>query len=290
MSVIVKFNGGLGNQMFQWAYGRSLASKLNENLLFDMSFFNKNYSRPFQLEKVFGLKPEPVKNLKDKIKLELIWKFRKHLDNKNFLGINFYSEPCFEFCEEMLNVKPNAYIEGFFQTEKYFKNIEPTILKDFTFKCEQDENNKAIAKKILSTNSVSLHVRRGDYVQKKRYQDMFATCSLNYYRKAVEYISQQYPDIVLFVFSDDIKWVKENLNLPYEMVYVDFNTGEKSFEDMHLMSLCKHNIAANSSFSWWGAKLNANKDKIVIFPEKWFNDANVNQKDIAFESALRLPN
>lgn len=290
---IIKFNGGLGNQMFQYAFARALEIKTGVNPVFDMSFFEKKYARPYELN-IFGLNVPKVEDLATKLKLSIIWKLKKKLHNKKFLGLNFYSEPHFEFDENLLKLEPNTYIEGFFQSEKYFSTISSQLREELQFVNEPDEKNLGLIQKIAMTNSISLHIRRGDYVQKKRYQDVYATCSLEYYQRGVDYIVKNAPKPsilpTLFIFSDDIEWVKENLNLPYESVYVSHNTGEKSFEDMRLMSLCKHNIVANSSFSWWGAWLNNNKEKIVIAPKKWFNDEKVNQEDVIPYTWTKLDN
>lgn len=289
MKNIVKFNGGLGNQMFQWAFGKALEAETGIKTFFDMSFFTKKYSRFFALD-IFDLKVNAVEDFWTKLKLNLIWKFRKKLNCKKFFGLNFYSEPHFEFDENLLKIQPPCYIEGFFQSEKYFKNIENTIRADFQFKTKPDGHNKDLIEKICATNSISLHVRRGDYIAKKRYQKLYAMCSLEYYKNGVEYISKKYANPILFVFSDDIEWVKENLKLPYESIYISHNGGAKSYEDMRLMSLCKHNIIANSSFSWWGAWLNQNPDKIVIAPQKWFNDDSIIQTDVIPENWVKLGN
>lgn len=289
-NLIVRFNGGLGNQMFQWAFARAIETHTDIPTFMDMTFFKKNYSRPYELD-IFALKAKKVEDFWANLKIEIIWKLRRKLKGKTFLGTYVYEEPHFEFDKEVFNVEPNTYIHGFFQSEKYFKNIENDIKEDFIFKSEPDEINQAHINKINSTNSISLHIRRGDYVQKKRYQDVYATCSLDYYKRGVEHIFKNTNETpTLFIFSDDKQWVKENLKLPFETVYVDNNSGAKSYEDMRLMSQCKHNIIANSSFSWWGAWLNNNKEKIVIAPQKWFNDSNIIQTDVIPESWIRLEN
>lgn len=287
--LIVKFNGGLGNQMFQWAFARGLEKKTGLKVVFDMSYFCKKYARLFELG-VFKINVNPVKNFWTKFKIGFAWKFRRLLAGKQFAGLNLYCEPHFEYDEKVFEVRPNTYIEGFFQSEKYFKHVEKELREDFEFIPTPDNQNQAIIERIKSTEAVSLHIRRGDYIQKKRYQDVYSTCSLDYYKRAVEYITKTVENPTLFIFSDDKNWVKENLKLSYESVYVDNNSGIKSFEDMRLMSLCKHNVIANSSFSWWGAWLNNNKEKIVIAPKKWFNDESVVQTDIIPENWIRLEN
>ncbi|HQS38500.1 MAG TPA: alpha-1,2-fucosyltransferase, partial [Methylotenera sp.] len=160
------------------------------------------------------------------------------------------------------------------------------IRKDFTFKLALSVKNSAIIEQISQVNAVSLHVRRGDYVTNAK-NAFIGVCSLEYYRKAVEYVKNQVDKPVFFVFSDDIEWVKSNLPIDFPCFYIDHNHGIESFNDMRLMSHCKHHIIANSSFSWWGAWLNANSEKIVIAPQQWFaNNTNVN--DLLPESWIKL--
>lgn len=286
---IIKFNGGLGNQMFQYAFAKSLEEKTRIQSFFDMSFFSKKYSRPYELN-IFELKLNEIKDISTKLKIAAIWKLRKQLKNKSFGGLNFYCEEHFEFDQNLFNTKPNTLIEGFFQSERYFENIKDKLCADFHFKKELQGKNLELAEKIDASNSISLHIRRGDYVKKKRYQNLYATCSTDYYKKGVEEICKSFPNPKLFIFSDDIEWVKENLNLPYESIYVNHNTGDDSWKDMQLMSLCKHNIIANSSFSWWGAWLNPNEQKIVIAPKKWFNDDKIIQTDVIPDQWIKIEN
>lgn len=289
--VYIKFNGGLGNQMFQWALGRMIQETTDMDVYYDMSYFKNSYARPYELD-IFALVPNFVDDFFTKIKLAIIWWLRGLLKWEKVFGITLYSEAHFNFDRNIQRIKPNTFIEGFFQSEIYFKCVEDKLREDFKFKKETDSRNMDLINKLYSTNSVSLHIRRGDYVEKERNQQLYATCSMDYYRRGVEYIAKHSPDPTLFIFSDDIPWVKRNLDLkvPYDVVYIAHNTGEKSYEDLRLMSLCHHNIIANSSFSWWGAWLNNNSDKIVIAPQKWFNDDNIIQTDVIPKNWIRLDN
>ena len=135
--------------------------------------------------------------------------------------------------------------------------------------------------------AVSLHVRRGDYVSDPKTKAILGVCSLDYYRAAIAHIAERIESPAFFVFSDDIAWAKANLEIPFPCEYVDHNQGQQSYNDMHLMSLCKHHIIANSSFSWWGAWLNPRKDKIVIAPENWFAN-NEDAKDLIPPESVKL--
>lgn len=285
----IKLNGGLGNQMFQWAMARTFKEILDVDVFLDMSYFAKRYSRPYQLD-IFKVKPDFVKGEITKMKLEIIWAFRKILQGVRVFGIRYYEEQSFNYDSGVHKIGSNSYISGFFQSERYFRSIADKIREDFKFAVYPTENSAKIIAHINRCNAVSLHIRRGDYVAKKRYQDQYAQCSLSYYKRAVDYIAERHPDPTLFIFSDDIEWVKKNLRFPHECVYVEGNNGEKSYEDMRLMSLCSHNIIANSSFSWWGAWLNPNPDKIVVAPTRWFNDPDVIQTDIIPPEWVKLEN
>lgn len=287
--VIVKLNGGLGNQMFQWALARMIQETTGMDVELDMSYFSKNYARPYQLD-IFSFEPDFVEDLWTKIRLGIIWAFRKLLRWETFLGFTVFSEKSFNFDTSIHRIKPNTFIEGFFQSEMYFKCIEERIRNDFRFASLPDDQNRKAINMITEGPSIAIHVRRGDYVEKQRYQDSYAVCSPEYYKSAVEYIAKSCPNPTLFVFSDDIKWAKRNLKLPYECVYISHNTGKKNYEDMRLMSLCTHNVIANSTFSWWAAWLNSNPDKIVVAPKRWFNDDKIVQTDIIPKEWIRIEN
>lgn len=287
--LILKLNGGLGNQMFQWALARMLEETTDMDVYLDMSYFSNRYARPFELG-IFKLEPKLVEDFWTKLRLAIIWRLRAILKWEKFLGLTLYSESSFNFDNNINRIKADTFIEGFFQSEKYFKSIEEKLRDDFIFIKSPDAENNKLRLDICSKNSISLHIRRGDYVQKKRYQNVYANCSLDYYKRGVEYIAQKHPEPTLYIFSDDISWVRKNLRLPYKSIYVSHNSGDKSFEDMRLMASCKHNIIANSSFSWWGAWLNTNPDKIVIAPQKWFNDEKIVQTDVIPENWVRLEN
>jgi len=276
---IIKLNGRLANQMFEWAFGRALNEKYGLNIIFDdseetlkLGCFNlisnlKTVNKPLfykVLRKII-----PFRNLRNKL-TALKFSRLPVIIEKNFCG----------FEQNLLEIKPPSYIMGFFQTEKYFKNIREDLLKDFSLSIELNEKNKKILEKIKNTNSVSIHFRRGDYT-KKRVADKYGSCSVEYYKKAVEYVANntQTP-ISLFIFSDDIDWVKNNVKFDYETIYVDINTGKQGYFDLELMKNCKHNIIANSSFSWWGAWLNENKNKIVVAPKWWMKDIDTTKENI----------
>ena len=180
----------------------------------------------------------------------------------------------------------DAYLNGYWQSEKYFADIRDDLLKKFVFPESKNIKNREVLGDITRDESVSIHIRRGDYLNSQENYDLFGgVCSLEYYKRGIEYFRQHYKEAVFYVFSDDIDWARNNLKAA-EFVFVDWNNGKEDYYDMYLMSQCKHNIIANSSFSWWGAWLNSNRDKQVVSPSRWFNK--YQSKDTICEGWLRM--
>ncbi|MGZ3865824.1 MAG: alpha-1,2-fucosyltransferase [Bacteroidia bacterium] len=291
--IIVKLMGGLGNQMFQYAAGRYLAHLRDTELKLDLSFLEaeaKSYTkREFELD-IFNIKADRASTDEtNTFKKFFSNRYRRFLFRKfPFLFSKAYiTESGNHFRPEFLNYPKDTYLEGFWQSEKYFKGISDLIRADFSFKEPLSGLNRELADKINLVQSVSLHVRRGDYIINEQVQNYHGVCSPAYYKEGVAKIQSQIKNPELFIFSDDSEWCKQNLIFDLPCTYIDHNTGKKSFEDMRLMSLCKHNIIANSSFSWWGAWLNKNTEKIVIIPKKWFNDPTHRSEDIYPEKWIR---
>jgi hypothetical protein len=251
--IIVRILGGLGNQMFQYAYAKALSLDGYEVKL-DLSKINKyKLHGGYQLDKYkIDLEiADAVSILLGKIGL------KKSKKEKNLL-----------FDDNLKSLEGNEYVKGYFQTEKYFKEIRNTLLSEFVINQKVSLETDKIAEQIKSLkNSCSLHIRRGDYISDKKSNSVHGTCDLDYYKRAIEIMNSKHSKIPFFVFSDDISWTKENLKIE-NAFYVDNKT--IPHEDMYLMSLCKNNITANSSFSWWGAWLNQNDNKTIIAPKKWF--------------------
>lgn len=268
--ITMKYNGGLGNQMFQYATAVSLANKLGCNVNFDASFFDQKYCRPYEMG-IFGIEM----NKSSDFRIPLYWAFRRYIKSREFFGLNIYHENQFIYENRFENIVDNTFIEGFFQSPKYFD--EKLIKEKFQFRGIFKGLNKEIIEKAQSSNSVSLHIRRGDYVQKTRYKNLFNQLDIEHYKKAVNLMNSQVEGTKYFIFSDDPMWVVENLKIE-GATYVMHNTGENSWMDLALMSKCKHNIIANSSFSFWGAFLNSNLNKVVIAPKIWFNEDLSSQK------------
>lgn len=287
--IIVKLIGGLGNQMFQYALGRHLSEKNNVEFKIDISGFESYKLHRYSLN-TFNTK----NNIASKYEIDKFKKYKVRPGKKWFLynkfiadNLKYFQEKEFSFNPKVLDIKDNAYIDGYWQSEKYFKEIESLLKHEFTLKKEFENVDNKILETIVANDSVSLHIRRSDYVTREKTNQIHGICSLKYYNTAILKIKEIIKNPFFFVFSDDMPWVKENLKLDYPVVYVDHGQG-KNYEDLILMSRCKHNIIANSTFSWWGAWLNENPNKIVIAPKKWFNDESKNTKDLIPDGWITL--
>lgn len=273
---IVRLAGGLGNQMFLYAFARALA-QYDETKLNVLSYNNVS-DRKMSLD-VFNI-------CLDFATLGEVRRFRRwRLMQKLHLPCLYsrISEPDLLYHPELINRShKNIYYTGYYQCEKYFSHVRSQILADFTLRVPLNAQNRQMLDKIKSVNSVSIHVRRGDYVQ---LQDSYYLCDAQYYNAAIEYISARVDNPHFFIFSDDIDWVRDNLKLDCNHTFVDINDGDTGYFDIELMKNCKHNIIANSSFSWWGAWLNNNHDKICVAPQKWFVKK---QTDIIPQSWIKI--
>ncbi|MFH1822839.1 MAG: alpha-1,2-fucosyltransferase [Patescibacteria group bacterium] len=290
--VIVKIIGGLGNQMFQYAMGFCLAKKNNSVCKLDISDFSiyklHKYSlNYFNIHLEEAIKSEinilknPPTTIKTKIKSKLGFSNRK-------VNPHHIIEKDFSFDQNTLNLKGDYYINGYWQSEKYFINYQDLIRDEFKVKSNPDRVNAEYINKITNSESVSIHIRHGDYLTDKKTKSVHGVLPLEYYHKAIEIMEKQLHHPNYFVFSDDIEWAKENLPKDIPIFFMDHNDADHNYEDMRLMSNCKYNIIANSSFSWWGAWLNSNPNKLVIAPQKWFGDRTKETNDLIPENWVRI--
>lgn len=281
--------GGLGNQMFQYAAAKALS--LHRNIAFKVDFDDpyKYVKRAYGLDLFntsveFATKRE-LAACKPKIRFEKRWWLLTGRNPNNKL---FAEKTDYVFDPSLFSVEDGAYISGFWQTEKYFLPIRDVLLKDFQIRHKPSAANLQLLQQAAGVNAVSLHIRRGDYVTVSTTNNLHGTCDINYYKKAIEYIASKTNNPVFFVFSDDMDWVKSNLESEYPLVFVDINDDKTSYEDLRIMSTCRHHIIANSSFSWWGAWLNDKNNKMVICPERWTNKHNSNTIDLIPTDWIKL--
>ncbi len=260
--IIVKLMGGLGNQMFQYAMGKSLAERNNTELLLDTSFLEDKNSgvtvfRDFELD-IFP-------NIKDRKLTEQVDVVRLH-------------ESYFHCNELLLEAKTdkNVYLTGYWQTYRYFSEIAQSIVDKFQFPDIMNERTEELRENIVSCNSIMINVRRGDYLT----DSLFENIDMEYFNKCVDRISGMVDSPKFYVFSDDIEWCKKNFSDDKFFVVDKSYAGPKYIDYLHLMSSCKHHIIPNSTFAWWSAWLHQGKDQVVMYPSRWFTDKNKDTKDL----------
>lgn len=280
--IITKMCGGLGNQLFQYAMARNLALKNGTSLKLDLDWFSKcscTAKREFMLD-AFNVEYAVA----DKHEIQSCKLPRKLLGKGIYDNLlPFSMKPYVKFKEfhgfdrRCLNInaaRRNVYLEGYWTDERFFLEHADVIRSEYTLRNSMSHQNLQFLQMIDSTESVSLHLRRGDYVNNAHFAPIFDVCTTEYYQLAIEMIGKTLQDPVFFVFSDDIAWVRENIPFRGQVLFVSDEQCSLPHEELVLMSRCKHNIIANSTFSWWGAWLNGNRTKKVIAPDTWFNVAN----------------
>lgn len=287
--VVVQLSGGLGNQMFQYAAAKVLAWTNNVPLALDLSFYEDQakyfVARNFELA-IFDVSDEIVP------KEEVRKIIQPSLLSKIFAPrYKIYTEPSHRFDARLKQITPPCYLTGYFQSEKYLEGYHQQVRELFEFKKTVAEQNKAIRADIENTNAISVHIRRTDFVDNKAANNVHGVCTLNYYKAAIELMASKIAHPTFYIFSDDPNWVRQAFGIfRYPMVFIGHNQKEDSWQDMYLMSFCKHNIVANSSFSWWGAWLNRNNEKITIAPKDWVADKSIDCSDVVPSSWIRIEN
>ena len=289
--IIVRLRGGLGNQMFQYALGRTLSLARGTSLKLDLSPFRHHRLRSYALGRlnvhedfaapgevrravVMGWLNDALERISGRPPEPRAW--------------SRVRESGFRFDGRIFHARENCILDGYWQSEKYFASAAGAIRRDFTLKDPLDSDNEVMAQAISSCNSVSVHVRRGDFVTDPRTLDVHGTCSPDYYREAGALIAGKVDDPRFFMFSDDPEWARSNIRLGKTVTQVTHNGPERPCADLHLMSLCRHHIIANSSLSWWGAWLATRPSKIVVAPKQWFRNAPHDTSDLIPDGWIRI--
>jgi hypothetical protein len=280
--IIIRLSDGLGNQMFQYAAGRRLAHIHTTDLYLDLTSFSSNSVRNYRLDKFRIHAKIASPDLLKQVPISFSDTIRIGIKNwyTHEAGFHIVREPSFAFDKMVLSLPDRVCLEGFWQSEKYFQDIRGIINQEFCFKKDPDDANQRLIEHIQTTESVSLHIRRGDYVSIPANNSVHGTCSLDYYRIALESLTKTVKRPHIFIFSDDPEWVRKNFNLAHPSTLVEINGTKQDYEDLRLMSLCNHHIIANSTFSWWGAWLCKSPDKQIYAPGKWFNSSAHDTKDL----------
>lgn len=285
--IVSKIYDGLGNQLFQFAMGRAMALRSQSSLLLDKRYFDTTNRVTFRLNH-FNIANAVVDGRLPPIRRQerlryTIWrrlKLKPHLVREKGLG----------FHPGLVEPRTNVWLEGYWQSERYFSDASDAIRDDLRIITPPSAENEKHLRDIAASPAISLHVRRGDYLLPEN-QSIFTTCSRTYYDQALELISARMStQPVVYVFSDDPEWARELLPLRFEKRVMGHNGRDADYEDMRLMSACRHHIIANSTFSWWGAWLNPSPDKIVVAPERWFADPAIKNPDTVPDNWIRLPN
>jgi hypothetical protein len=283
--IIIKIIGGLTSQMHKYALGRVLSLKHNVPLKLDLTWFEDTKKTdtpwPYQLDYFYINADIATKDEINKLKgNDKYITFARRL--KYYLGINIYKKSyintSFLSIDNFNKLGSSVYLDGEWSGFKYFENYQNEIKKDFRYKIKISPEINNILKILQNENSVSLHIRRGDFISHPDATSFHAICGLSYYENSIKYILNRVKSPVFYVFSDDIQWAKEHLNNGYNIKFIEGNT---NYEDLLLMSECKHNITANSGFSAWAGWLNSNIEKIVISPTKWVKDGALNETIIS---------
>ena len=296
--VIVKLKGGMGNQMFQYAAGCRLAHHHRTELKLDLSYLESGQDgcvrREYALDHLCinaGVASEAEVN--DLLSPRSGWlKPQGGGRDRGRTGggdssLQVFRERHFHFDPDVLRLPDNTYLDGYWQSERYFEDCKQIIRDEFKFKSPMVGESVELAELIQSTNSVSIHVRRGDMANDPRVKAIHGVCEPSYYQQAVSKIEKSVQDPCFFLFSDDVEWVRNNLSIGREFTPID-NGVDKAYADLRLMSLCQNHILANSTFSWWGAWLCQNRSKKVIAPRKWLNVTKRDTSDVLPDSWLKL--
>ena len=268
MIVISKIKAGMGNQLFQYAAARNLSLRHHIPLLIDVSHYFTSAVRKFELGYF---------NIPD---------LETNLEPYGEMVFDVYKEPHFHYDPTFGQLEGNIYLDGFWQSEKYFKSIRPILLEELKVKETYVSHLQQMTDTMKSRHSVAVHIRRGDYIS-KRFSDTHGVLPYNYYTRAIDLLAKVLP-IKLYFFSDDMEWVKDNVMVHHPHEFISKSITKNHLEDFHLMSQCRHHIIANSSFSWWAAWLNNYPEKQVIAPEQWFNNLPHDTKDLIPETWIKI--
>lgn len=294
--IILRLMGGLGNQMFQYAYARMLQELYDEVLIIDISNYKYDNLRNFSLNNLNICRKIRIVDYYEDNLIDSSFKLRNIIINallkkeyfgdfyctlRSFMGMYYFPGLTYQIFKK--SIFNNKYISGYFQSEKYFEPIKNIIKNELKIKVPINIANLELLNSIKNSNSVCIHIRRGDYLQYKS----ILVCDEKYYLKGMEVINKEIKEAKYFVFSDDIQWIKENYTFKYPITFIENNNPD--YEELRLMYTCKHFIISNSSFSWWAQYLSENDEKIVVGPDHWYADGR--KTDIYLDSwkIIKIP-
>lgn len=285
-AVTVHIYGGLGNQMFQYACGRALALRHGSGFRIDNRDFSAGPGQTFGLQHFNIVRDTGVdEKLPPRKQQRLRYLKWRYLNRPP----KFIRESGTAFHPSIVDLKGSCVLHGYWQSERYFEDFADQIRTELSIATPPSDTNRQMLAEIANLPTVSVHIRRGDYISNPKALKFHGTCSQDYYSKAARHIADNMSvEPIFFVFSDEPEWARDHLGLPFETRIVDHNDSLNNYEDMRLMASCNHNIIANSSFSWWGAWLNPSLEKIVVAPANWVTDAADENPHITPKSWLRF--
>ncbi|WP_294319028.1 alpha-1,2-fucosyltransferase [uncultured Chryseobacterium sp.] len=287
---IVKIYGGLGNQLFQYAFGKLLEKKLNISVKYDIQteITSKNLTkRNLDIEKFDIYLPSASENEISNLiffRKNILWRAERKLAQKMpSIRANYIVQN--NAHEILKDLKNNSYYDGYWQCYKYIDDVKDELLKEVQSHANFLISYESLISQMKSCSSVSIHIRRDDYINIKVNNKLFEICEFDYYKKAIDLLKMKFKNIQFFIFTQDKEWARQN----FVGENFHFVEGNSAIDDMLLMSYCKHNIIANSTFSWWGAWLNKNSEKIVIAPKKWYKGKkNIQTDNLIPEEWIRI--
>ena len=278
--ITVRIKGGLGNQLFQYAAAYALSKRTKQDMQMDISFFPQQTLRGFKLDKL-NISCMKISNQQSKI----VQIYKNKYLNKFLRKVNIRQLPCenkghflletrSDIVPEYFKIQQNdIYIDGYYQSERYFVQYREDLIKQFTSRYPFEEAYINVFNLVERCNSVAVHVRRGDFLnaQNDRNPNHYLLGE-KYYHLALQYMEKNIDNPHFFWFSDDIEWVKQNFGERENFTFISLQTKYPDIDEMMLMKNCKHIIAANSTFSWWASWLNEHKKSIHICPEKRYGN------------------
>ncbi len=286
--IVSRIYGGLGNQMFQYAAARQLATTLGTDLVLDTTPFQTYRLHAYSLDRF------PLQATELSVELQglrpprfggSIW---KRLLRSGGPVLKLVREKGLAYQSRINESPDNSYLVGYWQSERYFADIRSLLLSEFSLAEQAVGRDAEIIQQMQSVTSVAVHVRRGDYVSNASTNLVHGTCDADYYLRSVKFLAEKFGPLELFVFSDDPAWCRDNLRLGHPTVFVDHNDAMRNCEDLRVMNHARHFVIANSSFSWWGAWLSQSEGKVVCAPTRWFRTTKNDDKDIVPESWNRI--
>lgn len=284
--IVVRIMGGLGNQLFQYALGRALSVKSGERLLLDLTAFDSDPQRFYMLDRLNIAAEIAPRRLARRLQTRGIGRLWRAVAGT---PLRVVREQSARFDPAVLDLAGGVYLDGYWQSEKYFDRIAASLRADFALRAPLTCERLALSSDIAAAgHAVSVHVRRGDYASNPVVGAHHGTVPAEWYAEAMARMIADVPDASFFVFSDDPEWARAHLPATSPIAFIVPAADGRDEEDMHLMSRCRHHVIANSTFSWWAAWLNPSPDKRVIAPRRWFLDPARDARDIVPEAWERL--